>query len=81
MLHWELTELGVKCEVVAPTLVSVKAGHRVKMDGRDALKLARSCRAGDLTAVSTPVPLDSRCATLVFAGGLWSLAAATTPGP
>src|ERR1700682_6448219 len=51
---WELTALGVKCEVVAPTLVPVKAGDRVKTDRRDALKLARSYRAGDLTPVWVP---------------------------
>jgi transposase len=46
--------LGVKCDVVAPTLVPVKAGDRVKTDRRDALKLARSYRAGDLTPVWVP---------------------------
>jgi transposase len=35
-------------------LVPVKAGDRVKTDRRDALKLARSYRAGDLTAVWVP---------------------------
>jgi transposase len=54
VLYWQLTALGVKCEVVAPTLVRVKAGDRVKTDRRDALKLARSYRAGDLTAVWVP---------------------------
>ena len=54
VVYWELTALGVKCEVVAPTLVPVKAGDRVKTDRRDALKLARSYRAGDLTAVWVP---------------------------
>jgi transposase len=49
VVYWQLTALGVKCEVVAPTLVPVKAGDRVKTDRRDALKLARSYRAGDLT--------------------------------
>jgi transposase len=34
--------------VVAPTLVPVKAGDRVKMDRRDALKLARNYRGGEL---------------------------------
>jgi transposase len=53
-LYWQLTELGVKCEVVAPTLVPVKAGDRVKTDRRDAEKLARSYRAGDLTPVWIP---------------------------
>jgi len=53
-LYWQLTELEVKCEVVAPTLVPVKAGDRVKTDRRDAEKLARSYRAGDLTPVWVP---------------------------
>jgi len=54
VLYWQLTGLGVKCEVVAPTLVPVKVGDRVKTDRRDATKLARSYRAGDLTAVWVP---------------------------
>lgn len=54
VLYWELTALGVKCEVVAPTLVPVKSGDRVKTDRRDAEKLARSYRGGDLTAVWVP---------------------------
>jgi transposase len=54
VLYWQLTALGVKCEVVAPSLVPVKAGDRVKTDRRDATKLARSYRAGDLTAVWVP---------------------------
>jgi transposase len=54
LLYWQLTALGVACEVVAPTLVPVKAGDRVKNDRRDAAKLARSYRAGDLTPVWVP---------------------------
>jgi transposase len=54
VLYWQLTTLGVKCDVVAPTLVPVKAGDRVKTDRRDAMKLARSHRAGDLTPVWVP---------------------------
>jgi transposase len=54
VLYWQLSELGVKCAVVAPTLVPVKSGDRVKTDRRDAEKLARSYRAGDLTAVWVP---------------------------
>ena len=54
VIYWQLTALGVKCEVVAPTLVPTKAGDRVKTDRRDAEKLARSYRAGDLTAVWVP---------------------------
>jgi transposase len=54
VLYWQLTGLGVECAVVAPTLVPVKSGDRVKTDRRDALKLARCHRAGDLTAVWVP---------------------------
>jgi transposase len=54
VLYWQLAELGVKCEVIAPTLVPVQAGNRVKTDRRDAQKLARSYRSEDLTAVWVP---------------------------
>ncbi len=54
VVYWQVTALGVRCEVVAPTLVPVKPGDRVKTDRRDAEKLARSYRAGDLTAVWVP---------------------------
>ena len=54
VLYGQLTTLGMACEVVAPSLVPVKAGDRVKTDRRDAAKLARSYRAGDLTPVWVP---------------------------
>lgn len=53
-LYWQLTALGVGCIVVAPTLVPVKAGDRIKTDRRDAEKLARSFRSGELTPVWVP---------------------------
>ena len=52
--YWDLTALGVQCEVVAPTLVPTTAGDRVKTDRRDAEQLARSYRSGDVTAVWVP---------------------------
>ena len=54
VVYWQLAELGVHCEVVAPTLVPVRAGDRVKTDRRDAEKLAGCYRSGDLTAVWVP---------------------------
>ena len=54
VLYWQLTQLGVACEVIAPSLVPTKAGDRVKTDRRDEEKLARCHRAGELTAVSVP---------------------------
>ena len=54
VLYWQLVKLGVECEVIAPTLAPIKAGDRVKTDRRDAERLARSYRSGDLTAVWVP---------------------------
>jgi transposase len=65
VLYWQLTALGVSCEVIAPTLVPVKAGDKVKTDRRDAQKLARCYRAGDLTAVWVPTPAHEAIRDLV----------------
>ncbi len=54
VVYWQLTQMGVECTVVAPTLIPTKAGDRVKTDRRDARKLARYLRSGDLTAVWVP---------------------------
>jgi len=53
-LHRQLTELGHDCIVVAPSLIPVKAGDRVKTDRRDAVMLAKLHRAGELTSVWVP---------------------------
>jgi hypothetical protein len=42
---------GMICEVIAPALIPVKAGDRIKTDRRDARKLAELLRAGLLTEV------------------------------
>ena len=51
-----LTQLGVACDVVAPSLIPVRAGDRVKTDRRDAKKLVRLYRAGELSYVAPPTP-------------------------
>ena len=53
-LYWQLTRLGAHCDVVAPTLIPVKSGDRVKTNRRDAEKLARLYRSGELTPVWVP---------------------------
>jgi transposase len=53
-LHRQLTRLGISCIVVAPSLIPKQAGAKVKTDRRDALKLARLLRTGDLTPVWVP---------------------------
>ena len=54
VLHRQLTELGIACLVVAPSLIPKQPGDKVKTDRRDALKLARLLRSGDLTPVWVP---------------------------
>jgi transposase len=49
-----LNESGVCCIVVAPSLIPVQRGNRVKTDRRDARKLAELLRAGLLTEVKIP---------------------------
>lgn len=46
----------IVCEVVAPSLIPIKAGDRIKTDRRDAQKLAGLLRAGLLTEVRAPTP-------------------------
>jgi transposase len=53
-----LAQLKVECLVAAPTLIPNRSGDRVKTDQRDALKLARLLRAGELTAVHVPDATD-----------------------
>ena len=50
-VYREFTEWGYHGDVVAPGLVPKGATDRVKTDRRDALKLARLHRAGELTPV------------------------------
>jgi transposase len=54
VLQRALGAAGIECVVVAPSLVPRKAGDRVKTDRRDAVKLARFLRSGDLTEVHVP---------------------------
>jgi len=53
-VHRQITTLGHRCDVVAPSLIPRKAGDRIKTDRRDAQSLARLYRAGELTAVWVP---------------------------
>src|ERR1700682_5754550 len=53
-LHRLLTGCGHSCIVVAPSLIPMKSGDRVKTDRRDAMMLAKLHRAGELTAIWIP---------------------------
>jgi transposase len=53
-LYRQLKKAGIRCIVIAPSLVPVKSGRRIKTDRRDAAKLACYLRSGDLTAIHVP---------------------------
>jgi transposase len=54
VLYRQIIASGHDCQVVAPSRIPKTAGERIKTDRRDALKLARLLRSGDLTAVWVP---------------------------
>ena len=66
-LHRQLTRLGIACMVVAPSLIPRQPGNKVKTDRRDALKLARLLRSGDLTPVWVPDEAHEALRSLVRA--------------
>jgi len=70
-LYRRLVEKGFDCMVCAPSLIPRKPGERVKTDRRDAIKLVRSLRAGDLSAVHVPTVEDEAFRDLARA---WSSA-------
>lgn len=53
-LHRQITACGVSCAVVAPALTPRRPGDRIKTNRRDAKKLVRLFRAGELTAIHVP---------------------------
>ncbi len=59
------SSMGVACDVIAPSLIPVRAGDRVKTDRRDAKKLVRLYRAGELSFVAPPSPMHEGLRDLV----------------
>src|SRR5499427_6312265 len=55
-LYRQIKSLGHECIVGAPSLIPKKAGDRVKTNRRDAIRLAKLLRSGDLSAVWVPDP-------------------------
>ena len=52
-IYRKLTEAGIDCTVVAPSLIPVD-NKKVKTDRMDAIKLAKFSRSGLLTAINVP---------------------------
>lgn len=66
-LHRQISALGHPCVVIAPSLTPVRPGDRVKTDRRDAQKLARLYRAGELTEIRVPTCKEEAARDLVRA--------------
>lgn len=58
VLARRLSQMGYDIMVVAPSLIPVRPGERIKTDRRDACKLASLLRAGELTSVHVPQAED-----------------------
>ena len=58
---------GVRCEVVAPSKLERPPGDRVKTDRRDAERLARLLRIGELPSVRVPTEAEESARDLVRA--------------
>jgi transposase len=63
-LYRLLASMRVACEVVAPSLVPVAPGEKVKTDRRDARRLVRLYRAGELVTVRVPTREEEGCRDL-----------------
>jgi transposase len=66
-IYRRLRAQGLGCMVVSPSKTPRNAADRVKTDRRDALKLARLARAGELEAIHVPDALDEAVRDLVRA--------------
>ena len=53
-----LIQLNYDCIVIAPSKIPQKSGDKVKTDKKDAKKLARLLRAGELDPIHVPSPKD-----------------------
>ncbi len=58
---------GIRCLVAAPSKIAPAPGERVKTDRRDALRLAKLLRLGELTAVRVPSLAEEGARDLVRA--------------
>ncbi|WP_191559221.1 IS110 family RNA-guided transposase [Metabacillus idriensis] len=64
-LYRLLSDMGIHCEVIAPSLIPQKPGERIKTDRRDAIRLAQLYRVAELTSIYIPNPDDEALRDLV----------------
>jgi transposase len=62
-----LRAAGVRCEVVAPSKMERPSGDRVKTDRRDAVRLARLLRIGEVPVIRVPSEAEEAARDLVRA--------------
>ena len=61
----QLEQMGIACDVIAPAMIPRRPGDRIKTDSRDARKLARLYRAGELTPIRVPTEAEEAVRDLV----------------
>src|SRR4051812_39483148 len=66
-LYRHIRALGYACDVIAPSLVPMRPGDRVKTNRRDAVTLARLLRAGELMPIWVPDEIHEAVRDLVRA--------------
>ncbi len=64
-LYRQMKGCGVLCQVIAPALTPRRPGQRIKTDRRDAAKLVRLFRAGELTPIHVPDEAEEAVRDLV----------------
>jgi transposase len=58
VLHRQLEDMEISCQVAAPSLLPRKPGDRIKTDRRDAIMLAKVLRNGEIVSVYVPTRSD-----------------------
>ena len=66
-VYRQITGMGWPCAVIAPSMTPIRPGDRVKTDRRDAEKLARLFRAGELTVIHIPTQAEEAVRDLIRA--------------
>lgn len=64
-VYRQLAAMTIECDVIAPSMIPIRAGDRIKTDRRDAEKLARLFRAGELVSVRVPSEAEEALRDLV----------------
>ena len=64
-LYRQIIEAGQTCIVVAPSVMPIKPGVRIKTDRRDGMNLARLVRAGELEGIWVPDPAHEAIRDLI----------------